>query len=484
MKKMCGKKDRAWYAVLFSFVFVLSFLVMRNITLFGDDYYYTTFWGEGFWDKHIEHYMLANGRAIVHFLATVFISINPIFWQVLNSAFLALIATLAAKHFPDKKGRAVVIIISAAMVGALGIDMTRESIYWLTGSFNYVYPFAMLMLFWYLLYTMRGRYLPLLYVLGFLSAATTEQNGMMTLGVVVLYLLDSKFIRREKPQKKLLFLLIPTVLGFVSVYFAPATFVRYGIETEKGMLEVIGEQLPMIYYHFISKKYMLPFVILNFAAMGVFLYKNSDKLWQKAVALANIVSILLALYISKTPYVYATKNTMLALSVLTVLLGFNIALILVYLIKNRPDGYLTACTALILAFGSQLMMSASPVSGARTMLCGVFNLVIFDAALLSLACGEKKYRVAALVISLIFFAFGMNTYYNTYVGYKANYPVTAANEEVIEEYLKNPTGEISLGTLPYPDHCWSMPYQSSYHLYYYKNYYGLAEETIVNWLEP
>ena len=480
---MINKKEKLWYLGLFAVVFILAFAVMRNIPLFGDDYYYTTFWGDGFWDKHIEHYMLANGRAIVHFLATVFISVNPIFWQILNSAFLAIIATLAAKHFPTKNDGIYAVIFTAfSMIPALMVDITRESVYWLTGSFNYVYPFALLMLFWYFLYSKRGKLLPLLYILGFFSAATTEQNGMMTVGVTVLYILDAKLIRKEKLTAKIWCLLIPTVIGFCSVYLAPATFVRYGIETEKGMLEVMAEQLPILYYNFISKKFMLPFITLNFAVMGLWLFKYSDNLWQRIVALLNAVSILLAVYISKTPYIYATAKTAIALAVLTVLFGANLVLIFVKLVKNRNEGYLTACTAIILAIGSQLMMSASPVSGPRTMLCGVFNLVIFDIGLMSMTSDKKWYNAAALFIALLFLRYGINTYVDTYTGYKANYPVTAENEVKIEEYLKNPTGELEQYTLPYPDHCWSMPYQSSYHQYYYKMYYGLAEDTVINWV--
>lgn len=480
---MLNKKEKLWYLGLFSAVFILAFAVMRNIPLFGDDYYYTTFWGENFWDKHIEHYMLANGRAIVHFLATVFISVNPVFWQILNSVFLALIATFAAKHFPLKNAIYAVIFTALAMIPALMVDMTRESVYWLTGSFNYVYPFALLMLFWYLLYSKRGNFATLLYVLGFFSAATTEQNGMMTVGVTVLYILDAKLIRKEKLSAKMWCLLIPTVIGFCSVYLAPATFVRYGIETEKGMLEVMAEQLPLLYYNFISKRYMLPFIILNFAAMGLWLFKYSDKLWQKLVALSNIASILLAVYISKTPYIYATMKTVVALAGLTVLFGANLILIFVKLIRNRNEGYLTACAAAILAIGSQLMMSASPVSGARTMLCGTLNLVIFDIMLLSFVFEDKRWSWAVMAFVAAFAVFGVTNYIDTYTGYKANFPVTAENEAKIEEYKTAPTDILEQYMLPYPDHCWSMPYQSSYHLYYYKINYNLQENTEIKWIE-
>lgn len=471
-------------AGIFAAVFFLAFLVMRNIPLFGDDYYYTTFWGENFWKLHKEHYMLANGRAIVHFLATVFIAAAPVLWQILNSALLALIAYLAAKHFAsdNKIQTTVAVIVAVAMVTALDVDITRESIYWLTGSFNYVYPFAVLMLYWYLLYSGRGKYAPALYVLGFFSAATTEQNGMMTVGVTVLYLIDEKFIRKEQLSAKIACLLIPTLIGFCSVYFAPATFVRYGIETEKGMLEVMKEQLPKLYYEFMTKRYMLPFIMLNFIAMGLFIAKNSvGSLTRKLAAASNIVSVSLVNLLSATSYVHLTVKLVAAAVILAVLFALSIVCIFAVMLKDKPRGYLTACTAFILSFGSQFMMSASPVSGSRTMLCGIFTLVIFDIALLSMICTDKKYGAAALLVSVVFIGVGANKWADTYVGYSRNYPYTSINEKLIEEYKENADGTLEQMMLPYPDHCWSMPYQSSYHLYYYKMYYGLPEDTQIIW---
>lgn len=116
------------------------------------------------------------------------------------------------------------------------------------------------------------------------------------------------------------------------------------------------------------------------------------------------------------------------------------------------------------------------------MLCGIFNLAIFGMGLLCNVCEDKRYFAVALAVSILFLLFGAKTYLHTYTGYKANFPVTAQNEALIEEYKSNPTGELTLYIVPYPDHCWSMPHISSYHLYYYKLYYGLHPDTQVNWI--
>lgn len=477
------QKNNFACTMLFIATFIFAFLVMRNIPLLGDDYYYTTFWNNDFWHMHKEHYMLINGRAIVHLLVTVFLSIHPIFWQILNSFLLALIATFAARHFASGKAALITVLIALGMILSLEAIVVNQCIYWLTGSFNYVYPFALLMVYWYLLCNISEKKIPYLYILAFLSAATTEQNGMMTLGVTVLYVLDVILIKKEKISLRRLCILIPTIIGFCSVYFAPAIFIRFGLETEKSMIEGICEQLPILYYTFISSKYMLPFIGFNFVSMGIFMFKNYRKLWFKLIAILNFAAIYVSYSLSEGLHTHMEKAALIAVLFITVLLVIDIACIFTWLIKNKADGYFVICTAFILAVGSQVMTTVSPVWGPRTMLCGIFNIMIFDMGLIALVCNEKKYYALSVIISLIFCLSGVKIYSNTYIGYKTNYIVAGQNAELIENYKENPSGELALYKMPYAEHCWSMPYVSPYHLHYYKKYYGLSEETNINWME-
>ena len=472
-------KDEIVYMVLFFATFILSFLVMRNVPLLGDDYYYKTFWGENFWNLHKEHYMLANGRAIAHFLVSVFIAIPPVFWQILNSVFLAIIATFSAKQFAFGKWSFVPAMIGLGMILSLRGVVINQSIYWLTGSFNYVYPFAILALYWYLLCKSKRTWF--LYILAFLSGATTEQNGMMTLGITVLYLLNAKFLKKEKLSPSRVCLLIPALIGFCSVYFAPATFVRYGLETEQGILEVMAEQLPRLLYSFILEEYMFPFISLAFVAMGIFIFKNIPKL--RVVSIVNILAIFVTYYLSKIPYDAAQKKVLLGLLLVIFIFAVNVIAVFINLIKNKPNGYFVICTAFILAVGTQFMMCASPVWGPRTMLCGILNLTIFSMGLMALVCEGKKYAVVSAVLSLAFLIMGARTYMNTYIGYKTNFGVVAVNEELIKEYKDGTTQELLQYKMPYPEHCWSMPYNSTYHTYYYKMYYGIPEDVEIVWEE-
>ncbi len=464
----------------FAITFICAFFIMKSIPLLGDDYYYTTFWGENFWALHKEHYLLANGRAIVHFFESIFVSASPIWWQVANSLFLATIAAVMTR-LSDSKNKLSIFggfIVIAAFL-SIHVDMGRESVYWRAGSCNYVYPFMLLVVFWHFLVNRRSN-MVFLAILGFLSAATTEQNAMMTLGVVVLYFIDVLFVKREKLSASQMVLFFIVLLGAVSVFCAPATFVRYGLETEKTLMEVMKEQIPLQYYRFIASRYMFPFILFNFGIMGAYLVFQGKKKHEIFIGLSNFVAIVSVWLMVRAD----DKNITLAL-VAGVIFAVNVFAILKKLLCEKPEGYLNAVIAIVLTVGSQFMMVASPVSGPRTMLCGLLNLVIFDLVLVS--CFAKNRRISdyiVLILTLVFLVYGAKNYMNLYSGYSENFAITAINEEKIAEFKENPSESLTQYRLIHPKHGWSMPYDSKYHLYYYKIYYGLPNETEILWEVP
>lgn len=482
--------------LLFAAVLLLAFSVMRCVPNLGDDYYYRSFTelsASEFWGLHLEHYMQANGRAIVHILVTLFMKMPNIVWQLFNSALIALIAVLSARLAAGKKNvmrLALTALVSGAAILSLRPDMTRESVYWLTGSFNYVYPFAVLLLYWYLLQNReiraRGYLLP---IAAFFSAATTEQNSMMTLGVSVLYIFDLLVIRREKPLKSEVTALVLAVVGLVSVYFAPATFVRYGLETNEGFFVTLKKNLPVLYYQFMSKKYMTAFLVFNFSAMGLFLFGASYRCKRcpslvRMTALLNVASIFCVTVLARQYSGVVEPSTAVYLLACGICFAANVICVFIIMLKYRFENYLVVCTAFILAFGSQLMMAGSPVFGPRTMLCGVLMLVIFDAALL--AQTEKIFSSLSALLAAMLLINGVSVFAYTHKGYKANYEISEINEKIIFEayHLSSVLPEeLTLYKNKYSDCCWSMPYESSYHLYYFKQFYALDENTNIIWVD-
>ena len=161
----------------------------------------------------------------------------------------------------------------------------------------------------------------------------------------------------------------------------------------------------------------------------------------------------------------------------------GVVCIFILLLKNRPAGYLRSITAFFLAVGSQIMMSASPVLGPRTMLCGVIMLFLFSVSLLTYSMENKKLFPVILLASTLFLLNSLPIYLHTQRGYSENYEIVSVNEERILDYKAGKTSELILYKNKHEDCGWSMPYYSDYHLHYFKIYHSLPADTEILWID-
>ncbi len=494
MEKKKPDLRRISLTVLFFTVFFLAFFVMRKVPLMGDDLFYHTFTElspEAFWQEHLAHYKEANGRAIVHILVTLFLLMPPLVWQVVNALFVAAILTMAAALLPTEAERTALlpVLLGALFFVALKPDLTRETLYWLTGSFNYVYPLVLLFALFHVLYKKdlpkRRVLLPLL---AFFAAATMEQTAMMTLGLLVLYLLDAWLLQKKRPAFVEILAGVLALCGALSVFVAPATFVRYTLETDVGFLETFKNQLPLIVYWLLTRSYTVPFVLLFFATSGVFLLchrKDGKPFWLfPLAALGDGVGILCVLRLSKTLSSVFTPEILVGAGLAVTACLFSSVCILWLLLTRRPKGYGTAATALILAGGSQIMMAASPVFGARNLFFGVCMLFFFTAHLIVYSFDTKPRRILWTALLLVLLLIALPNYVRTYQGYQTNFAIAQQNEARIEAYLSTPTEVLTLEKNKYEECAWSPPYGSDYHLWYYKRHYHLPADTVIQWVDP
>ena len=84
----------------------------------------------------------------------------------------------------------------------LDIFVIRQSVYWITGSFNYVYPLFMLFWYWHVLLkysneNFKGNKLFFTSILSFFASATVEQGGMMVFGLTTIFFLYKIFINKK-----------------------------------------------------------------------------------------------------------------------------------------------------------------------------------------------------------------------------------------------------------------------------------------------
>lgn len=429
--------------ILLIILFVATFIVNMQIGLFGDDYYYATFIKNDFWQLHQTHYLQVNGRAIVHLLDTIFLALPNIFWAIANSFMLTAIAYFAKKIvmlFSSKEESSLItVLVFFFGILMLHIDVVRQSVYWVTGSFNYVYP--AFMLFWYMYELFKnfkndfnGNLFPLV-ILAFFATATVEQAGMMSFGTTVLLLIYS-FIKNKKSDvkgsyKKIIIVLLASALGLASVILAPSQFIRIGLEE--------NEEISMIE---------------NIKSCFIFLAKTYVIKYLPQVLLA-IFSLILLIINKKTA-------------------------------KLNSDEIFLIVTAVILGIGSQAMMLVSPVYGERNTLFGIFMIMLFTAILLQKISFDKNKIFQNL--SYIFFAcitiLSLANIYITYSNYKTSNSIQKQNIAIINEYKasNNANTKICLYKLKNDAYGWSMPYVSKYHENWFKVYYEI-EDAEITWLD-
>ncbi len=525
-------------------VFIGAYVLSSYVRLYGDDFFYSVFTTgdfDYFVKRHMEHYQLANGRVIVHLLATSFLGMNHVYWAICNAIMLAGIVYFGAKiAFHMERGdRWKMIsggIIMAVAIGFLNPHVTRQSIYWITGSFNYVYPIFILLVYWYLLNKSFYQhdykwYVPLL---AFLSAATMEQGSLMTFGLTLLVCLDISFMRKYKWNKWMTITLLAATIGMLTVICSPAVLLRASIEDapKQGFVELLKYNIKSQGYMFLFSKFMAPYHVLSLgAAWGVILSLHkritNKFLWFKIVVfvVGGMASLGLLIHLYKyNPEFYVNfTNPLRYLAYLGIGVGYLLTLlygaILVYRYKWIKNHALPII-ALILGIGSQMMMLILPVYGPRNLLFVIFMLVLYGVSLIphfnrwgaigvmgiSLCMIMKvtwllPIAIAGLVLTLFLYKdkskilgiIGIIMGYiilvtlasilmkPTVEGYRENAITYDENLVQALRYKEVGQDELIQQKFKIDTYGWTMPYHNSDYMPYYKRYIGVDEDTKIQW---
>lgn len=505
--------------IFFILTFAFTFLINLNVIYFGDDFYYLTFSNEGlkkYIDMNISHYLEVNGRIIVHVLASFFLWININIWKILNSLMLAGIVYYGSKlaNFKSKNENSIFISSLIFFFGVCGLDIliTRQSVYWLTGSFNYVYPLFVFFAYGYYLcnYNIDKKNFKIVVILALLASATVEQISVMTFGLTIL-LIISNYIKEKKLNKGLLIILFVTLIGMTSIIFSPSLNIRYGLETKDtfSVLDSSKEYIKHIIFSFFFSKQLLYYNLLLITFSILYIHKNINYNNKKENTKYNNINailkhknlfigmLLIAMFLLIINVSILSKNKNLdILKILSITyLSFTYIFIFIYNTyfeyKKNPETYMILPASIILLIGSQFMMIISPVYGYRNILCGIFMMLLYAAYLSCHIIWENtkldKYILSSIVIVLLALAF-INIA-NTSIGYSKTNAVNTINKNIIKNFLTDKSeenshsyNEINLYKFPDDNYGWSMPYQSTYHEYYYKMHYKISDVKI-NWID-
>lgn len=527
-------------------LFLLTLMVTFQVRFYGDDFFYARFTSSTFHyflTRHIEHYKMANGRVIVHLLATIFLGLPLYLWQLINPLLLGGIVYFGSKIAlgPTEKKLAAMISTSTIFISAilfLDPTITRQSIYWLTGSFNYVYPIFVLLLYWYYLSIAKldtiKWYVPLL---AFLSAATVEQVSLMTFGLTVLILFEYAIVKKKPINKMQMITLLSAAVGMLTVIACPAVFLRASIEDAPalGFLNLLKYNLKIQGTTFLFSPMMLPYHVFAMSvSLGTILKHKKTPIFQRKWVENALLILCSSSYISwfwQVTVKASTANYQIltikqAIFFTFIMAGYFISLLYAALLFYKgiscPKSVFPAIS-IILCFGSQLMMVISPVYGPRNLVVAIFMLTLYTASLMpalhpinicavsaTFLCfllnklyflpfttgailvtyqnhtilGQKiRYKKASLISGyLIIILLSFSVFLPTLQGYAKNAVIYDHNLQLAEEYKKEGISQpLEQNILPLETYGWAMPYHNPYYDPYYRLYLGVDMDTEIIW---
>lgn|GEM_PF-2210006 len=412
--------------------FAAALALCARVYLYGDDFFYATFTGRGpgyLLRRMIEHYQLANGRVAAHLLAAAFLSMDLWVWRAANSLGLAACAWLCSRvATPQGCPRWPGVMIAASLLLLIDISVARQSIYWLDGSCNYLYPLLMLLTYWLALrrFLARAAGSPLLPVLAFLASATTEQGGMMAFGLTLLLLAHYRLVQGGRLRLRQGAIVLCSLLGLLTVVCAPGVFHRIAMTESPvngGLWQLAAYNLRLQGASLFSPATGLFWLLMLAAGIGYAAARAGKRGWRDV----------------------AFDPTMPA--------------------------------ALLLGLGSQAVMLVSPVYGPRVLLSFLVMAVVFIIRAASRFSGGRAYR---LLLAALIIAAACN-WYGLYRGYGENAVVYRDNMAAIGEYREE-EGALLQRQLPGESYGWVMPYHNGYYDAYYKLCFDLPAATRIIWL--
>ena len=367
------------------------------------------------------------------------------------------------------------------LIAAIEINMSRQSIYWLTGSFNYIYPLFLFFAYFYCITKIENKkYYIASIIVGLLSAATMEQSSMMTFGLTLLVLL-SKFKEFKNikntlhENKKLLLLLAVTLIGTCSVLLSPSQFIRISHETKDfSLLSGIANNLKFMLTFYTRSTTILIYSILFNIMTIAYVYQNGSTKEKQVITFTSICNILLIIF---NFGIILVPSGLLKLIVATfILITFFINII--YLNIKMYKTIITPITiTLVLLIGSQFMMIVSPIIGYRNL---IFGTIMF-AYIICIIAFNIKIKSKIPIIALILLGITFNLF--TANGYYQNKKIDCENFKTLDstskEILADHDSEITLKEFKNDNYAWCVLYKSESHLGYFKEFYKINCK--INW---
>ena len=448
-------------------------------TLYADDFYYATFFKNGFLgflQENIRHYQVMNGRALVHLVDQFVLLFGTPLFAILNPAMLCCFFCFLGKTMfdEDKEKKHGFLLSSLALTLFLPQIVAKESLYWITGSMNYLFPFVLTVFAMFLQQraALQGKTKWWYFLFCFLSGATTEQGGAASFVILTACAICTKLQNRKAAKEKIcgfgpsLFAL----LGYLTVILSPGTLFRASYEGGP-LFSRLGESFMALSALLMGKNGIVFYLAVLFLLVSILsaLKKGLPRLFGLSL-IPCLVFLGIGLQGKISPdFEMAPEASALFLCVAI------LACFLLSIGFLQIEGYKKAGLLLLGAMATQGVMLFAPSTYLRTLLPTMLFLTASIAFLcVVLFSGHKKAALLFLGALLLFAAAYIAPTVN---GYWQNKKVALKNEASIKAYEENGCAEICVDIDS--SYGYTMFYEDGFFTKYFYQYYNLPENPIL-----
>lgn len=528
-----------YHLITFAVFFVLEAYSISTVVMTGDDFYYASFLKNGsayFFSENILHYMETNGRALVHVLDEIFLAMPLMVWKFVElfavSAIVLISAIVASGGVKNQKKFKISLVMSCALFSMIDLFILRETVLWVTGSFNYVLPVLLVLVFYRVFTGLAEKekgawYLP---IIALLAACTTEQSSCAAVLVCMFVVVKTALVEKRKIKLTHILAIPASLVGFALLFLAPGNSARKALYPE-FYAQSLADRLVNNTRGYFANAFDTPgmlffFVLLSalsaFDALAVITKMTKEEIRAKGGTAKMLFHVLLfvcsfitviALVLQSPifPGTYIRLGTVAFLVIFTSLL--QLVLLCARFLRREDDG-----SALIFALCSVVTFGAivfGPIYGSRVFFAPIvfmfvpiiymahrafevkfactfipfcvtcyasyiftlryhaFVVLAYTVFLIEVISKLKKYRPSAVIAVgasfVVLLSIGR--------GYANNAQVHRYNDAVTAQYVEKGETDEPL-TLLYPlqaNYTYSLPYSNPYHLMRYKQYHGIPE---------
>lgn len=292
------------FSIFVVFIFALIYVLNNLFPLYSDDYLYSFIYStkplvpvQNLRDviiSQVNHYFEWGGRSVAHFIAQSLLLMKIEWSKLLNSLTYVLFVLIIYKLSNNQSKINVSLLLFISTLLWLFLPSKIETLFWITGSANYLWGtfIVLLFLYPYCRYFNKGNksnnvFKTILFFLGGMIAGWTNEN----LFIGLFFFIIGIFFLYKKQNKN-----IPTwaIAGFIGVFIggcimllAPGNFIRSeNIEISLGFdkmsfFQNVSYRFGKVLYRYLI--YILPLSILYFLSYLIYTKKTNRGLIRKEV---------------------------------------------------------------------------------------------------------------------------------------------------------------------------------------------------------